>query len=138
MSPTATSEGYAFWNSSLVSGSPTSQPPPVSDAVQMSWSKICSASGSEKAMQVLAGRYGPYVTDGTTHASLPKGADPATVTIAGGRFQVVEDARTRFADRAELVIAGNLLRDVATLVFFEHDAGAQIVDQRSWIEQAAD
>ncbi len=38
--------------------------------------------GSEKAMQVLSGRYGPYVTDGTTHASLPKGADPATVTIA--------------------------------------------------------
>jgi DNA topoisomerase-1 len=38
--------------------------------------------GSDKAMQVLAGRYGPYVTDGTTHASLPKGADPATVTIA--------------------------------------------------------
>ncbi len=38
--------------------------------------------GTEKAMQVLAGRYGPYVTDGTTHASLPKGADPATLTIA--------------------------------------------------------
>ncbi len=38
--------------------------------------------GTEKAMQVLSGRYGPYVTDGTTHASLPKGADPATITIA--------------------------------------------------------
>ena len=33
--------------------------------------------GTEKAMQVLSGRYGPYVTDGTTHASLPKSADPA-------------------------------------------------------------
>ena len=33
-------------------------------------------------MQVLAGRYGPYVTDGTTNASLPKSADPATLTHA--------------------------------------------------------
>jgi DNA topoisomerase-1 len=38
--------------------------------------------GTEKNMQVLSGRYGPYVTDGTTHASLPKGADPATITVA--------------------------------------------------------
>jgi len=38
--------------------------------------------GTEKAMQVLSGRYGPYVTDGTTHASLPKSADPAKITIA--------------------------------------------------------
>ena len=37
--------------------------------------------GSDKAMQVLSGRYGPYVTDGL-HASLPKSADPATITIA--------------------------------------------------------
>jgi DNA topoisomerase-1 len=33
------------------------------------------------AMQVLAGRYGPYVTDGTTNASLPKGADPAALSM---------------------------------------------------------
>ena len=32
-------------------------------------------------MQVLAGRYGPYVTDGKTNASLPKTADPAKLTM---------------------------------------------------------
>ena len=32
-------------------------------------------------VQVLAGRYGPYVTDGTTNASLPKGSDPAKLTM---------------------------------------------------------
>src|SRR6185503_2162942 len=33
-------------------------------------------------LKVLAGRYGPYVTDGTTNASIPNGTDPATLTMA--------------------------------------------------------
>ena len=37
------------------------------------------------ALQVLEGRYGPYVTDGTTNASIPKGSDPATLTLVDAR-----------------------------------------------------
>jgi DNA topoisomerase-1 len=34
---------------------------------------------------VLEGRYGPYVTDGELNASIPKGADPATLSLEDAR-----------------------------------------------------
>ena len=37
------------------------------------------------ALQVLEGRYGPYVTDGELNASIPKGNDPATLSLDDAR-----------------------------------------------------
>ncbi|MGL6042802.1 MAG: type I DNA topoisomerase [Sandaracinobacteroides sp.] len=47
-------------------------------------------SGAE--VKVMNGRFGPYITDGTYNANVPKGADPATVTLAQGVELLAERA----------------------------------------------
>ncbi|MDV3257602.1 MAG: type I DNA topoisomerase [Sphingomonas sp.] len=37
--------------------------------------------GSDKEIKVMEGRFGPYVSDGAVHATLPKSAEPSSVTL---------------------------------------------------------
>jgi DNA topoisomerase-1 len=41
--------------------------------------------GGGAALQVLEGRYGPYVTDGELNASIPKGTDPVALSLDEAR-----------------------------------------------------
>ena len=52
---------------------------------------------TDAELKVMSGRYGPYVTDGEVNASLPKGTDPASVTVD----QAVSLLRKRAARIAE-------------------------------------
>jgi DNA topoisomerase-1 len=49
-------------------------------------------------LQVLEGRYGPYVTDGETNASVPRGTDPNTLTLEAANDLL--EARRSAAPRA--------------------------------------
>ena len=51
-----------------------------------------------KAIQVLEGRYGPYVTDGETNASVPNGTDPAGLSLDEARALI--EARHNAPPRA--------------------------------------
>ena len=57
---------------------------------------------SGEPVRLLKGRFGPYVTDGAVNASIPKGRDPASVTldeavelIAAREQRLRDQARTR-------------------------------------------
>ena len=62
----------------------------------------------------------------------------APVALTRGRPQARQHAGPRLAHRAELVVARDLLGDLAALVLLEGDAGAQVVDQRPRLEQPPD
>jgi DNA topoisomerase-1 len=51
------------------------------------------------AVRVLEGRFGPYVTDGTTNASVPRGTDPAALDLAGA-VELLRERAARLADSA--------------------------------------
>jgi DNA topoisomerase-1 len=56
--------------------------------------ELGTPAGGSAAVRVLDGRYGPYVTDGTTNASLPKGADVASFTLEAAAELLREKAAT--------------------------------------------
>jgi DNA topoisomerase-1 len=49
----------------------------------------------EGGIQVLNGRYGPYVTDGTKNAKIPKDVDPKTITLETAQKMLKEAPASR-------------------------------------------
>ncbi len=65
---------------------------PVAAPIKV-FEKVVQLDGAD--VRVLAGRYGPYVTDGEYNASLPRGtADPTALTLEDA-LQLLADARAR-------------------------------------------
>ena len=73
---------------------------------------------SGKPMVLKEGRFGPYVTDGETNASLRRGDDPETVTVERGgraaRRPALERARRRSASAAAARSAAYIRANVQT------------------------
>jgi DNA topoisomerase-1 len=56
---------------------------------------------TENELKLMEGRYGPYVTDGTTHASLPKGAKPEDLTLEEAAQLIDERAAKTMPKKAK-------------------------------------
>jgi DNA topoisomerase-1 len=54
-------------------------------------------SGSD--VQVLSGRYGPYVTDGTANASLPKDMEPGDLSMDEAVSMLADAAKRKKSGR---------------------------------------
>ena len=52
-----------------------------------------------EAVQILSGRYGPYVTDGTANASLPKGMEPDDLTMEEAVPMIADAAKRKKSGR---------------------------------------
>lgn len=52
--------------------------------------EIGALEGIEGDVQVLSGRYGPYVSNGTVHATIPRGTEPETVDADLARKLILE------------------------------------------------
>ncbi len=50
-------------------------------AVRNALKELGAHPATAKKVSVMEGRYGPYVTDGDVNATIPKGTDPASVTM---------------------------------------------------------
>jgi len=46
-------------------------------------------------VQILSGRYGPYVTDGTANASLPKDMEPGDLTMEEAVSMITDAAKRK-------------------------------------------